>query len=216
LAEEGFYVLYTNPRGSDNYSEDFALAVKHRTGMEDFKDIMAGIEHLIQNEDVDKNSIGITGISYGGFMTNWAITQSDLFKAAISENGISYWFTSYAFSDIGFWFDKELIGDDPLRNENFRKLSPIFYSESVKTPVLLIHSLEDYRCPLDQSLMFYTVLKQLGKEAYIAIFKKGPHGHSITGTPRHRLKRYKLMVKFFKDKLIDKKEGFEVDEILKK
>ena len=216
LAEEGFYVLYTNPRGSDNYSEDFALAVKHRTGMEDFKDIMAGIEHLIQNEDVDKNSIGITGISYGGFMTNWAITQSDLFKAAISENGISYWFTSYAFSDIGFWFDKELIGDDPLRNENFRKLSPIFYSESVKTPVLLIHSLGDYRCPLDQSLMFYTVLKQLGKEAYIAIFKKGPHGHSITETPRHRLKRYKLMVKFFKDKLIDKKEGFEVDEILKK
>jgi len=216
LAEEGFYVLYTNPRGSDNYSEDFALAVKYRTGMEDFKDIMAGIEHLIQTEDVDKDSVGITGISYGGFMTNWAVTQSDLFKAAVSENGISYWFTSYAFSDIGFWFDKELIDDDPLRGENFRKLSPIFYSENVKTPILLIHSLEDYRCPLDQSLMFYTVLKQLGKEAYIAIFKKGPHGHSITGTPKHRLKRYKLMVKFLKDKLIDKKEGFEVDEILKK
>ncbi|MDI3473554.1 MAG: hypothetical protein PWQ48_1835 [Thermotogaceae bacterium] len=215
LAEEGFYVLYTNPRGSDNYSEEFAAAVKHKTGLEDFEDIMAGVNYLLQNEPVKKDEVGITGISYGGFMTNWAITHSDLFKAAVSENGVSYWFTSYSFSDIGFWFDKELIGDDPLKDENYRKLSPIFYSENVKAPVLIIHSLEDYRCPLDQSLMFHTVLKQLNKESYIAIFKKGAHGHSITGLPRHRLKRYKLILKFFKEKLLEKKQGFDVDEILK-
>jgi len=213
LVNNGFYVLYTNPRGSNSYSEDFA-DVRGKTGLEDFQDIMEGIKKLLELEDIDKNKIGITGISYGGFMTNWAITQSDIFKAAVSENGISYWFTSYAFSDIGYWFDKELIGEDPMSDENYRKLSPIFYAKKVKTPILLIHSLEDYRCPLDQSLMFFTVLKDLGKEAYIAIFKKGAHGHSVRALPRHRLKRYKMILGFFRKKLIEEKP-FNVDEILK-
>lgn len=213
LAQEGFYVLYTNPRGSDNYDESFALAVKERTGLEDFTDIMCGVEAIKKKEVI--TSVGITGISYGGFMTNWAITQTDVFDAAVSENGISYWFTSYAFSDIGFWFDKNLIGEDPLTNENYRKLSPIFYAKNVKTPLLLIHSLEDYRCPLDQSLMFYTVLKDLGKEVYIAIFKKGAHSHSVQGSYSHRLKRYKLILEFFKQKLMLKREKFDPEGCFK-
>ena len=214
LTSNGFYVLYTNPRGSNTYSEDFA-DVRKRTGLEDFQDIMEGIKKLLDMEDVNGDKIGITGISYGGFMTNWAITQTDMFKAAVSENGISYWFTSYAFSDIGYWFDKELIGENPMTDENYRKLSPIFYAQNVKTPILLIHSLEDYRCPLDQSLMFFTVLRDLGKEAYIAIFKKGAHSHSIRGLPRHRLKRYRMILEFFKKKLIEEKP-FDIDEVLKK
>jgi len=216
LAEEGFYVLHTNPRGSNTYSEDFALQVEKDPGGGDFKDILSGIDALISKENVDSKRIGITGISYGGFMTNWAITHSQLFKAAISENGISNWFTSYAFSDIGFWFDKELIGENPLIDENYKKRSPIFFAEKVETPVLIIHSLEDYRCPLDQSVMFYHVLRDLEKEAYIAIFKKGSHGHSCLGSPRHRLKRYRLIIEFFTQKLIRKKEGFPVSEFLKK
>jgi len=148
-------------------------------------------------------------------MTNWAVTQTDVFKAAVSENGISYWLTSYAFSDIGLWFDKQLIGENPLRDENYRKLSPIFYAENVKTPILIIHSLEDYRCPLDQSVMFYQVLKDLGKEAYIAIFKRGAHGHSIRGKPKHRMKRHKLITEFFVKKLWKEEKGFRVEDILK-
>ncbi|MCK4393008.1 prolyl oligopeptidase family serine peptidase, partial [Candidatus Bipolaricaulota bacterium] len=137
-----------------------------------------------------------------------------LFKAAVSENGISNWFTSYAFSDIGFWFDKELIGENPLIDESYKKRSPIFSAEKVETPVLIIHSLEDYRCPLDQSVMFYHVLKDLGKEAYIAIFKKGPHGHSVIGTLHHRWKRYKLIVNFFVKRLREEEKEIKVDEIL--
>jgi len=213
LAQEGFYVLYTNPRGSDNYSEEFATAVKGKVGLEDFKDIMAGVEWLMKKEPV--SCAGITGISYGGFMTNWAVTQTDFFKAAVSENGISYWFTSYAFSDIGFWFDKALIGEDPLSCENYRRLSPIFHAKNVKTPLLLLHSMEDYRCPLDQSLMYYTVLKDLGKEVYIAIFKKGAHGHSVQGSYKHRLKRYKLITEFFKQKLLQRSTTFDSTEVFK-
>ena len=216
MTSKGYYVVFVNPRGSDGYNEDFALRVLERTGLEDFEDIMKGIEEFFELEpQADKERVGITGISYGGFMTNWALTQSDLFKAGISENGISYWLTSYAFSDIGLWFDVEVIGSNPLENENYRKLSPLFYAKNVRAPILLIHSLEDYRCPLDQSLMFYNVLKDLGKEAYIAVFKRGTHGHSIRGSPKHRAKRYKLFVEFFERKLKRYEEGFEVEKILK-
>ncbi len=216
LAKKGFYIMFVNPRGSSGYSEEFALKVVKRTGLEDFKDIMSGIECFTQHiEDVDNTRIGITGISYGGFMTNWAIANSDIFSAAVSENGISYWFTSFAFSDIGLWFDREIIGNNPFRNRNFRKLSPIFYADRVKTPVLFIHSLEDYRCPLDQSVMFYHVLKDLGKEAYIAIFKKGSHGHSTRGKPIHRVKRYKIITEFFIAKLQRKSKKFDIEKILK-
>ncbi|AIF70225.1 peptidase S9 [Palaeococcus pacificus DY20341] len=217
LADKGFYIVFVNPRGSNGYDEDFALRVLERTGLEDFQDILRGIEEFFTLEpQADKERVGITGISYGGYMTNWALTQSDLFKAGVSENGISYWLTSYAFSDIGLWFDKEVIGENPLENENYKKLSPLFYADRVKAPLLIIHSLEDYRCPLDQSVMFYHVLKDLGKETYIAIFKKGAHGHSIRGSPRHRAKRYKLIMEFFERKLVEGKEGFNVEEILGK
>ena len=216
MASRGYYVVFVNPRGSNGYDEDFALRVLERTGLEDFQDIMAGVEEFLKLEpQADRERVGITGISYGGFMTNWALTQSDLFKAGISENGISYWLTSYAFSDIGLWYDVEVIGPNPLENENYRKLSPLFYAENVKAPLLLIHSLEDYRCPLDQSLMFYNVLKDLGKEAYIAIFRRGPHGHSVRGKPKHRSKRYKLFIEFFERKLKRYEEGFDVEKILK-
>ncbi|AGB04958.1 dipeptidyl aminopeptidase/acylaminoacyl peptidase [Aciduliprofundum sp. MAR08-339] len=214
MADRGFYVIFTNPRGSTGYSEDFALEVLNRTGLEDFQDILAGLDWVIEHESIDEGKVGITGISYGGYMTNWAVTQSDRFKAAISENGISYWLSSYAFSDIGLWFDREVIGEDPLSNDNYRKLSPLFYAESVNTPILLIHSLEDYRCPLDQSLMFYHVLKSLGKEAYIVIFKQGEHGHSVRGKPRHRLKRYRIFVDFFVKKIKEEKE-FKIEPLLK-
>ena len=215
LANNGFYVMMVNPRGSAGYDENFALKVIGRLGLEDFQDIMKGVEWMIEHENVDPERIGITGISYGGFMTNWAITQTDKFKAAISENGISNWFTSYAFSDIGLWYDREMVGKNPFKNKNYRKLSPIYYADRVKTPLLLIHSLEDYRCPLDQSLMFYHILKSLGKEVYIAIFKKGEHGHSIRGRPSHRMKRYKMFLEFFQKKLVEGKE-FRIQEILKK
>lgn len=217
MANRGYYVVFVNPRGSNGYSEDFALRVLERTGLEDFQDILNGVEKFFELEpNADRERVGITGISYGGFMTNWALTQSKLFKAGISENGISYWLTSYAFSDIGLWFDREVIGDNPLENENYRKLSPLFHAQNVEAPLLLIHSLEDYRCPLDQSVMFYHVLKSLGKEAYIAIFKKGAHSHSLDGTPRHRAKRYKLFMEFFERKLKRYEEGFDVEGILKR
>jgi len=173
---------------------------------------MFGVEELLKKEAfIDKNKIGITGISYGGFMTNWAVANTDLFKAAVSENGISFWLSDYGFSDIGYWFNKDLIGLNPLNNENYKKLSPLFYAENVNTPILFIHSIEDYRCTFDQSLAFYTILKDLGKEAYIVLFKRGSHAHSLNGKPKHRAKRYKIIIEFFKQKLLENKKEFDIN-----
>ncbi|MEM3794681.1 MAG: S9 family peptidase [Thermoprotei archaeon] len=210
LARTGYYVLYTNPRGSDGYDEDFALRIMHRYGEEDFQDIMNGINQLTKMEErVNPERVGVTGISGGGYLTNWAVTHTSTFKAAISENGISNWFTMYTYSDIGYWFCKDLIGEDPLQSEEYRRLSPIYLARNVNTPILFIHSTEDYRCPLEQSVSFHQLLKTLHKESYIAVFKKGDHVHSLNGSPKHRLKRLKLIQQFFDTKLVRQEEGFK-------
>jgi dipeptidyl aminopeptidase/acylaminoacyl peptidase len=210
LASKGYFVLYTNPRGSNGYDEEFALTISGKYGLEDSQDILNVLGELIRMEpSIDQNRIGVTGISGGGYLTNWMISHTNRFAAAISENGISNWFTHYAFSDIGFWFCKDLIGKDPLSDENYRLLSPIYLATRVTTPTMFIHSTEDYRCPLDQSLMFYQTLRDLNKEAYIAVFRKGSHVHSLLGSPVHRKKRHKLMLDFFDSKLVRKEPVFK-------
>lgn len=211
LVNNGYYVVMTNPRGSNGYSEEFALEVLGKPGVDDFRDIMTGLERVLALEPgADRSRVGVTGISYGGFMTNWAVTHTDRFKAAVSENGISDWFSSYAFSDIGLWFDYELVGAESPTSGKFRDASPVYYAERVKTPILLIHSLEDYRCPLDQSLMFHHVLRNMGKESYLMVFKKGAHSHSREALPRHRTKRYRAILEFFRQKLVEGKPDFAI------
>jgi dipeptidyl aminopeptidase/acylaminoacyl peptidase len=209
LASRGYYVLYTNPRGSGGYDEAFATIVNKKYGDDDFSDIIQGVDELIAKEpSANKERIGVTGISGGGFLTNWAITHTDRFKAAISENGICNWLSEYAFSDIGYWFCKDLIGEDPFKDESYKLRSPLYYSQSVITPVLFIHSYEDLRCTLDQGIMFHHVLKSLGKESYIAMFKKGEHMHSVVGSPVHRYKRHRLMLEFLESKLVKDEKRF--------
>jgi dipeptidyl aminopeptidase/acylaminoacyl peptidase len=210
LASKGYFVLYSNPRGSNGYDEDFALTISGKYGVEDSQDILNVVDELMRREPaIDPERLGVTGISGGGYLTNWMITHSDRFSAAISENGISNWLTHYAFSDIGFWFCKDLIGESPLTNENYRTLSPIYRADKVSTPTMFIHSTEDYRCPLDQSVMFYQALRDLNKEAYIAVFRRGPHAHSLLAAPVHRMKRHKLMMEFFDSKLVKREVAFK-------
>jgi dipeptidyl aminopeptidase/acylaminoacyl peptidase len=114
----------------------------------------------------------------------------------------------YTYSDIGYWFCRDLIGDNPLASDAYRKLSPIYLADQVSTPIMFIPNVDDYRCPLDQSVGFHQLLKSLGKESYIAVFKKGDHTHGMSGAPKHRLKRIKLILQFFDWKLVQHREGF--------
>ncbi len=209
---KGYGVVYFNPRGSDGYSEEFA-DIREHWGERDYEDLMEGIDYVLERYPwVDPEKLGVTGISYGGFMTNWIVTKTDRFKAAVSEEGICDWNADFGTSDIGFYFDIDHIGGTPWENpENYGRQSPIKYIENVETPTMLVHALDDYRCYLEQSLEFFTALKVQETPTKLVLFEKGGHGISRSGKPSWRVKRFKLILNWF-DKYIKGKENLRVLE----
>ena len=207
-AAEGFIVAYANPRGSDGYSEEFA-DIRGRYGEVDYEQLMAFIDEVTKRFDVDTEKMAVTGISYGGYMTNVIVTKTSRFKAAVSENGIADWIADYWASDIGYWFDPDQIGGSPLDNlEEYIKKSPVFHASRVETPIMIIHSMEDYRCFIDQSLAMHTALVMNNKKSLLVVFTKGSHGHSVRAEPRHRKKRLQLKFAWLKKTLgIEGSEG---------
>ncbi len=200
-ASKGYAVVYSNPRGSDGYSEEFA-DIRGRYGEEDYRQIMKALDTAVERFSLDPDRLGVTGISYGGYMTNWIITRTTRFKAAVSENGIADWISDYWASDIGYWFDPDQIGGTPQSNlEAYISKSPAFHVDNVETPLLLIHSMEDYRCFIDQALAMHISLRMKGKKSRLIVFKKGGHGHSVLGEPRHRRKRLEAIWRWFDEHL---------------
>lgn len=197
-AASGYAVIYVNIRGSDGYSQDFA-DMRGDWGNWDYRDLMKGVdEALEQNPWIDPSRLAVTGLSYGGFMTNWVITHTDRFKTAVSQNSISSWTSFFGTSDIGFSFTPDQIGGSPWSNmAEYLEKSPITYAGDVETPVLFVHSLNDYRCWIDQSFEFFTALKYLGKEAKLALFMEGPHAFRSSAKPSVRVRRLEVMLDWF-------------------
>jgi dipeptidyl aminopeptidase/acylaminoacyl peptidase len=197
-AASGYAVLYFNPRGSDGYTEEFA-DIRGRYGTRDYRDIMEAVDHALERYGfIDRDRLGVTGLSYGGFMTNWIVTQTDRFRAAISQNGISHWPSFYGTSDIGFYFSPDQVDGDPWTSwELYREKSPLTHARGVSTPVLFVHSHEDYRCWIDQSIIFFTALKHLGVEARLVLFMEGAHAFRSSAKPSIRKKRYEHMLDWF-------------------
>ena len=201
LVSEGYAVLTVNPRGSDGYSEEFA-DIRGKYGDVDYDQLMAALDEAIARYPVDPERLAVTGISYGGYMTNVIVTKTNRFRAAIPENGIADWIADYWAADIGYWFDPDQIGGTPLDNlEGYVSKSPAFQAHRVETPMLIIHSMEDYRCFIDQALAMHTALLAAGKESRLVVFLRGGHGHSITGSPRHRRKRLEIKLAFLREHL---------------
>lgn len=206
FTSKGFAVIYLNPRGSDGYSEEFA-DIRAAYGERDFKDIIEGLDHVLSRfQFVDPDQIGVTGLSYGGFMTNWIVTHTDRFKAAVSQNGISDWIAMFGTTDIGFYFSPDQIGKEPWSNlqANVDK-SPLTYAPRVTTPTMFVHSAEDFRCWIDQSITFFTALKYLGREAELVLFEKGEHTFRSTAKPSFRMKRLEHMARWFETHLVAEK-----------
>ena len=201
MVSEGFAVAYANPRGSDGYSEEFA-DIRGRLGDLGYGQLMAFVDHVLEKYPVDPERLAVTGISYGGYLTNVIVTRTTRFKAAVSENGIADWILDYWTSDIGYWFNPDYFASMPnMRLDDYIKGSPAFHVDGVETPMLIIHSMQDYRCTIDQSLAMHAALTTKGKESMLVAFKKGAHAHSLRAEPRHRRKRYEMKVKWFKEKL---------------
>ena len=168
---------------------------------------MLGVEAALQEFTwMDPERLGVTGLSYGGFMTNWVITHTDRFKAAISQNSISNWVSFFGTSDIGFHFTPDQVGESPWSNrDDYVEKSPLTYAGDVTSPVLFIHSWNDYRCWVDQSIQFFTALKYLGKVAELALFMEGEHSFRSSARLSIRRKRLELMVDWFNMYLKDSK-----------
>lgn len=206
FAAQGFIVVAPNPRGSDGYSESFA-DIRGGYGTIDYEQIMRFLDEVVRNYPADESRMAVTGISYGGYMTNVIITRTCRFRAAVSENGIADWIADYWASDIGYWFDPDQIGGTPLDNlEEYVSKSPAFHAHKVETPLLIIHSMEDYRCFVDQALAMHAALLSSGKESTLLLFTRGDHGHSVRAPPRHRSKRLRIKLSWIREKLGLEKE----------
>jgi dipeptidyl aminopeptidase/acylaminoacyl peptidase len=194
----GYAVFYFNPRGSDGYSEKFA-DIRGRYGTRDYDDLMEGLDFALKKyTQVDGNRLGVAGGSYGGFMTNWVIGHTDRFKAAVTDRSIASWVSFWGTSDIGPYFTYDQIGGDPWNaEEKLLNDSPLRYVPNVKTPLMLVHSMEDYRCWMVEGLEFFTALKRLGKEAELVLFPGENHDLSRIGKPKHRAARLGHYIRWF-------------------
>ena len=190
LAARGFGVLYVNPRGSHGYSQEFVDAVRGDYGGGDYEDIMNSVEQIVEsNAWIDADRLGVTGGSYGGFMTNWIVGHSDRFKAAVTQRSISNWISFFGVSDIGYYFSDWQIGADMTDVDKLWKHSPLKYAKNVETPLLILHSENDYRCPIEQSEQLYVTLKSMGKTTEFVRFPEADHNLSRTGKPNLRFAR---------------------------
>jgi len=200
LAAQGWAIMYINPWGSGGYYEEYQAALPGHYFEQDYDDLMKSVDVIIErNKWVDTEKLGVTGGSYGGVMTNWIITQTDRFAAASTLRSITNWITFFGVSDIGWTFGKTEIGGNFWEmEEEFMKRSPIRYVGNVKTPTQIIHSEEDYRCPMEQGEQLFTALKLLGVDTEFIRFPGENHDLSRSGKPKHRAERLEHMVRWFK------------------
>ncbi len=198
LASRGYVVVYTNPRGSTSYGRAFGQAVSGIWGQADYEDVMAGVDAVIARGYVDPQRLGILGGSYGGFMTSWTIGHTNRFAAAITDRSYLDARSFFGTSDIGPWLSRENWGrpwwEDP---ERYRWHSPLTYVANIQTPLLIIHSDEDYRCPIEQAEQLFTALVYQGREVEMLRFEKQNHDLSRNGHPRLRVERLEAIVDWF-------------------
>ncbi|MBD8033888.1 MULTISPECIES: alpha/beta hydrolase family protein [Solibacillus] len=198
LAAQGYGVLYVNPRGSHGYSQEFVDGVRGNYGEGDYEDIMAGVDYALENYAwIDESRLGITGGSYGGFMTNWVVGHTNRFKAAVTQRSISNWISFYGVSDIGYYFSEWQMLADMNDVEKLWHHSPLKYAANVETPLLILHSERDFRCPIEQAEQLYVTLKRMGKEVGFVRFPECDHNLSRTGIPNLRLERLEQITGWF-------------------
>ncbi|SEN13048.1 Dipeptidyl aminopeptidase/acylaminoacyl peptidase [Mesobacillus persicus] len=202
LAAKGYVVLYVNPRGSHGYGQEFVNMVRGDYGQGDYEDIMAAVNFAVTTFDfIDDEKLGVTGGSYGGFMTNWIVGHTDRFKAAVTQRSISNWVSFYGVSDIGYYFTEWQIKADMNDVNTLWKHSPLAYSKNVTTPLLILHSEKDYRCPIEQAEQLYITLKRQGKETRMIRFPDSNHELSRSGKPKFRIQRLEHIMAWFEEYL---------------
>ncbi|MEM9562237.1 MAG: S9 family peptidase [Actinomycetota bacterium] len=194
----GYVVIGGNPRGSDGYGEAWARSIEGDLGNLDWIDVTALADHLATDDEVDADRLGIGGGSYGGFMTGWALARDRRFKAGLVERAVTSWTTMFGTSDIGPWFTEATIGASiEGDHEEVRRQSPLTYAADIEVPTLILHSEEDWRCPIEQAEQLFAAIRRNGGDAILVRFPGENHELSRSGIPSHRIERLQIVHEFY-------------------
>jgi dipeptidyl aminopeptidase/acylaminoacyl peptidase len=195
-ASAGYAVVLGNPRGSAGYGERHGRAVVGGLGTVDADDLMALLDAALRRPELDAGRVGVMGGSYGGYMTGWlAAHHGDRFRAAWSERAVNAWDSFEGSSDIGWWFTENYVGTDP---EQLRERSPLTYAERITIPFAVVHSEQDWRCPIEQAQRMFVALKRHGTAAEMLVFPGEGHELSRSGKPRHRVQRFEAALDWWR------------------
>jgi dipeptidyl aminopeptidase/acylaminoacyl peptidase len=197
FAAKGYVVLFANPRGSTTYGQDFGNIIQYHYPGDDYKDLMAGVDEILKKGYVDANRLGVTGGSGGGLLTDWTITQTQRFKAAVAQRDIADWYGFWFTADFTLfqptWFRKAP-WEDP---QDFAARSPITHVANVTTPELFILGDQDYRTPpADGGEMMFRALKYRKIPTEMVRFPRENHELSRSGEPWHRIERLQHIVRW--------------------
>ncbi len=220
----GYAVVYCNPRGSSGYSEAWGRAIRGSGatgagagaagstgstaagpgeagpgwGSVDYDDCMAVVDEAVRRFDfIDPERLGVIGGSYGGYMTSWIVSHTDRFKAAVSERAVNSFVSMWGSSDFG-WDMKGYFGSFLYEDvATYLRLSPLTYAENIRTPLLILHSENDLRCPVEQGEQLFVTLRQLKRPVEMVRFPAESHELTRSGSPRHRVQRFELVLAWF-------------------
>lgn len=203
-AAAGYAVVYANPRGSSGYSEAWGRAIRGGAagepgwGSVDYQDLMAVIDEAVRRFDfIDPERTGVLGGSYGGFMTSWIVSHTDRFRAACSERAVNNFVLEGGAADLG-WMFKGDFGAPWFENpDDYLRMSPSSYATNITTPLLIVHSEEDLRCPVGHAEDLFTILRLHKREVEMVRFPAESHELSRAGSPIHRVQRFEIILEWF-------------------
>lgn len=198
LAAAGYGVIMLNPRGGSGYGQSFVAAILGDYGNEDYIDLMLGVDHVLaKHQEIDPSQLFVCGGSYGGFMTNWIVTHTNRFRAAVTQRSICNWISFFGTSDVGPHFVIHQLLHDLSDVEALWKMSPLAYAENMDTPLLVLHGQDDHRCPLEQGEQIYRAALKQGLDTELMTFPQSSHGLSREGLPNLRQERLEAVVHWF-------------------
>lgn len=198
-ASAGYAVVLGNPRGSSGYGQAHGWAITHGFGTVDVDDTLALLDAALERPDLDASRVGLMGGSYGGFMTSWlASHHGERFRAAWSERAVNAWDSMLGSSDIGYTFVDAYIGTDP---EVLRDRSPLYHADKITIPFAVVHSENDWRCPLEQGQRMFVTLRRAGVDVEFLLFPGEGHELSRSGRPRHRVQRFDAVLDWWSRRL---------------
>jgi dipeptidyl aminopeptidase/acylaminoacyl peptidase len=198
MAAKGYVVLYPNPRGSTSYGQDFGNIIQYHYPGDDYRDLTAGVDELVKRGYIDPKKLGVTGGSGGGVLTDWTITHTDRFAAAVSQRDISNWASWWYTADFTLfqpnWF-KAPPFEDP---EDYKSRSAITFVKNIHTPVLFVLGESDFRTPQDSGgEQLFRALKYMKRPTAMVVFPRETHELSRSGEPWHRIERLEYIVAWF-------------------